>query len=583
MKTIKYSDMKTKRLWKTAIAALFLAAFISGCKKDDFVEIDGICPLVISTDPANLATGVPLDMIISATFNEPMNPLTITPESFLLQSGAKGFLDLSGALTYDGNSSTMSFKPSSKLTAGTTYSATIVGTVKDLMGNALQENYIWTFSTGSTISPMVISTDPANNATGVVLNKTVTATFNQAMDPLTLTATTFTLKQGVTPVTGTVSYTGTTASFKPSSALTSNTIYTATITTGAKNVPGTTLANDYVWTFTTGTISAPKVNSTDPANLAISVVLNKVISATFSEAMNPVTITTSSFTVMTGTTLVPGAVNYSGTIATFTPTSNLLSGNTYTATITTGAKNPAGISLANNYVWTFSTGAPLGPVGVDLKSVARFGIIAGVGVSNDAGASVINDLDVGIYPGARSSITGFPPGSIVNGSMYAADDIAPPGVAAMLLQAKDDLVAAYNFAEAATSPAPATVSGNLGGQTLAPGIYKSQSSLSIEGSDLTLDAQGDANAVWIFQIGSALTTTTGGNVKLIGGAQAKNVFWQVTSSATIGDYTSFKGNVLALSDITMGPYATAEGRMLARNGAVTLTSTNIITKPLNSK
>lgn len=104
--------------------------------------------------------------------------------------------------------------------------------------------------------------------------------------------------------------------------------------------------------------------------------------------------------------------------ATFTPTGGLLSGNIYTATITTVAKNPAGVPLANNYVWTFNTGAPLGPVGVDLKTVARFGIIAGVGVSNNAGFSVINNIDVGIYPGARSSIIGFPPATVVNGAGF---------------------------------------------------------------------------------------------------------------------------------------------------------------------
>jgi len=575
--------MKTNKLWITALATLFLAVFISGCKKDTFVAKDGVCPLVISTIPLNLATGVPLDMTITATFNEPMDPATITPASFSLQTGAKGLVALEGALTYDGNSATMSFKPSSKLVGGTTYSATIATTVKDLAGNALQTPYVWTFSTGATISPIVVSTDPANNATGVLLNKTVTASFNQAMDPLSLTATTFTIKQGVTPVTGTISYSGTTVSFKPTAVLVSNTVYTGTITTGAKNTGGTTMANNYVWNFTTGTVTAPKVNSTDPLNLATSVALNKVISAVFSEAMNPLTITTSSYTLMLGTTPVAGTVTYAGTTATFTPTGGLISGNTYTATITTIAKtaSAAGTPLANNYVWTFNTGAPLGPVGVDLKSVARFGIIAGQSVSNNAGFSVINNMDVGIYPGARSSVTGFPPAIIVNGAMYASDDVAPPGVAAMLLQAKNDLVAAYLFAEAATSPAPATVSGDQGGLTLAPGIYKTTSSLLIQSGDLTLDAQGDANAVWIFQIGSTLTTVggAGGNVKLIGGAQAKNVFWQVTSSATIGGYTSFKGNILALQDITMGPYATADGRMLARNGSVTMTSTNIINKP----
>ena len=580
--------MKTKRIWMFALATLFLAAFISGCKKDNSEVPDGVRPIVTSTDPVNLASGVPLDKTITAIFNKPLDPSTITPKSFSIQGESKGLAaGLSGVITYDGTSSTMSFIPSSKLTAGTTYTATIAATVKDLSGNTLKENYVWTFSTGTTISPTVISTDPANNAVDVLLNKTITVTFNQAMDPLTITATNFTLKQGVTAVSGTVSYNGTTASFKPSDVLVSNTVYTGTISSGAKNVAGTTLANDYVWNFTTGTITAPKVNSTDPLNLATGVALNKVISAVFSEAMNPLLINTSSYTLMVGTTPVAGTVNYTGTTATFTPTGGLLSGNIYTATITTAAKNPAGVPLANNYVWTFSTGAPLGPVGVDLKTVARFGIIAGVGISNNAGFSVINNMDVGIYPGARSSIIGFPPAIVVNGAMYASDDIAPPGVPAMLLQAQNELTAAYIFAEGALSPAPATVSGDQGGKTLAPGIYKSTSTLLIQLGDLTLDAQGDVNAVWIFQIASALTTVgggpypspSGGNVILTGGAQAKNVFWQTASSATIGDYTSFKGTILALQTITMGAYSRVEGRMLARNGAVTMTGTNIIDKP----
>jgi len=190
---------------------------------------------------------------------------------------------------------------------------------------------------------------------------------------------------------------------------------------------------------------------------------------------------------------------------------------------------------------------------------------------------VINNMDVGIYPGARSSITGFPPAIVVNGNLYAADDGA--ATAAMLKQAKLDLVTAYLFAEASTAMAPQTVSGNQGGKTLAPGIYKSTSTLSVDGSDLTLDAQGNPDAYWIFQIASSFKTTTGGNIKLIGGAQAKNVFWQTGSSATIGTYTTFNGSILALQSITMDPYSVATGRMLARNGAVVMTSTNIINKP----
>ncbi|RPH30066.1 MAG: DUF3494 domain-containing protein [Bacteroidales bacterium] len=593
--------MKTRKLLTTL--AIFAVVLIAGCKEDDFVGVVSDCPAVLSTSPASNATGVPLDKIITATFNEAMNPLTITPESFSLDDGAKkkvsqvsiglkgaigsSAMILQGALTYDGDTYTMSFNPSNLLAASTTYTATILSSVKDISGNALQADYVWTFSTGTTLSPTVISTDPTDNATDVFLTKVVKATFSVPMNPTTFTSTTFTLKQGATSIPGTVTYSGSTASFKSTTNLISNTLYTATITNEVKNVSGTFMKDDYEWSFTTGTIVTPTIISTDPLNLATGVARNKVISANFSEAMNAATLTTSTFTLMNGATPVIGVVNYSGTTATFTPNADLISGVTYTATVTTGAMNPTGTPLANDYEWSFSTVLPLGPLVVDLNSVARFGIIAGVGVSNDAGFSEIHNLDVGIYPGVRSSIVGFPPAIIVNGAMYAADDIAPPGVPAMLIQAKDDLVAAYLFAEGATSPAPATVAGDLGGTTLAPGIYKSTSTLLIQSGNLTLDAQGDENAIWIFQIASDFTTVggspypspAGGNVILAGSAQAKNVFWQVGSSVTIGDYTSFKGNILALTTITMNAYSQAEGRMLARNGSVTMTSTNIISKP----
>jgi hypothetical protein len=242
---------------------------------------------------------------------------------------------------------------------------------------------------------------------------------------------------------------------------------------------------------------------------------------------------------------------------------------------------PDGTPLTTDFVWSFTTSATATQSGVDLGTVERFGIISGVGVSNNAGFSEIRNMDVGIYPGLRSSIIGFPPAIIVNGAIYAADDILPPGIAAMLNQAKLDLTAAYLFAEGAITPAPVTVSGDQGGKTLAPGIYKSTSTLLIQSGDLTLDAQGNPDAVWIFQVASGFTTIggAGGNVILSGGAQAKNIFWQVGTSAVIGDYTIFKGNVLALTSITMNSHATAEGRMLAINGAVVMTHTNIISKP----
>jgi len=533
-------------------------------------------PNVISTDPVNNATAVPLNKTLTATFSMLMDPLTINTSTFTLKQGANA---VAGVVTYTGT--TASFVPAANLLPGVVYTATITTGAKNLAGTALANNYVWTFTTISTGAPSVISTDPASNAIGVPLNKIVTATFNMPMDPLTINATTFTIKQGLNPVTGTITYSGTTASFAPTVNFSPGLVYTATITTGAKNVAGTALASNYVWSFTTGIVTAPTVTSTDPANNATDVVLNKVVTATFSMAMDPLTINSSTFTLKNGATPVAGTVSYAGTTASFTPATNLLSTTVYTATITTGAKNLAGVSLASNYVWSFTTKTTLGPTAPSLNSVARFGIISGTGVSNNAGFSQIQNMDVGISPGLRSSITGFPPATIVNGAIYASDDVAPPGVAAMLVQAKTDLTNAYLFAEGAVSPAPVTVSGDQGGKTLAPGIYKTTSTLLIQSGNLTLDAQGDANAVWIFQIAAGFTTIggAGGSVILSNGAQAKNIYWQVGSSATIGDNTAFKGNILALTSITMNSNAVAIGRMLARNGAVVMTNTNFIIKP----
>jgi hypothetical protein len=530
-----------------------------------------ILPVVIATSPLNLAINVVLNKTITATFSVPMDQSTITGTSFTLKNGTTPVLGLVSGL---GNS--VSFIPTLSLSPMTVYTAQITMAAKNMDGSSIVKDTTWTFTTGE-VAPTVLSVDPLNLAANVPLNKTVAATFSKAMDPAAISTTTFTVKAGTTSVLGVVNYSGTTATFNPTTDFLPNTTYTATITTAAKTSTGAALASDYVWTFSTGDFT-PVIIFTDPANLDANVPLNKVVAATFSVTMNPLTISNSTFTVKAGATNVLGNVTYSGNIATFTPNSPLIAGTTYTATITTGAKSTSNKALASDYVWTFSVPLVASvPSFVDLKTVARFAIISGVGVSNNAGASVINNMDVGIYPGARSSITGFPPATIVNGNLYAADDGA--ATAAMLIQAKLDLVEAYLFAESCIAMPPQTVAGNQGGKTLAPGIYKSTSTLSVDGSDLTLDAQGDPNAYWIFQIASTLTTTTGGNIKLTGGAQAKNIFWQTGSSATIGTYTVFNGSILALQSITMDSYAVMTGRILARNGAVVMTSTNIINKP----
>jgi hypothetical protein len=569
--------IKTEKMFTKKLLSLFTLTMIivmSACKKDTFDEADAVCPLVLSTIPADGATRVPLNQIIAVTFNEKMNASTITDASFTINGSSA----LAGTITYTDSSAF--FTPSGNLTNNTTYTGTITTAVKDLMGNALQTDYVWHFSTGSTLSPKVIATSPKNNETGVAVNKVVTATFSVPMNQSTINTNSFLLHQAGTAVVGNVTYTGNTASFAPSVALASNTTYTARIKSSVMNLTGSVLQTDYVWTFSTGTTLAPTVTFTSPTNGAVGVVNNKTVTATFSNQMDGSTFTSSSFTLKQNGTTIAGTVSSIGNMASFDPTNNLSAGTTYTANITTAVKNTLGIAMLNNYEWSFTT-ATAGASGVNLNSAGDFGIIAGVGVSNNAGFSEIRNMDVGISPGVRSSITGFPPAIIVNGVMLASDDLLPVGVAALLIQAKQDLTDAYLFLEGASSPAPATVAGDIGGITLAPGIYKSTSTLLIQSGDLTLDAQGDPNAVWIFQIASDFTTVggAGGDVILSGGAQSKNVFWQTGSSATIGDGTSFKGNVLALTSITMNSDAVAEGRMLARNGSVVLTSTNIINKP----
>ena len=213
-------------------------------------------------------------------------------------------------------------------------------------------------------APTVTSTIPASAATGVFINSKVSALFSTAMDATTLNATTFLVSQGTTAVAGAVTTVGATASFAPAANLAVSTLYTATIKAGVKDASGNALAADYTWSFTTGTTAdttPPTVTATDPVNLAVNVPVAQKVSATFSKAMDPTTLTSTTYTLTTGTpaVAVPGAVsiNLAALVATFTPTSNLAPSTKYTATVTTGAKDTAGNALAANYVWSFTTTA----------------------------------------------------------------------------------------------------------------------------------------------------------------------------------------------------------------------------------
>ncbi|MDX6733918.1 MAG: hypothetical protein QOC54_3866 [Baekduia sp.] len=196
-----------------------------------------------------------------------------------------------------------------------------------------------------------------------------------------------------------------------------------------------------------------------------------------------------------------------------------------------------------------------------LGTAEGFAVLAGSAVTN-TGPSVISG-DLGVSPG--TAVTGFPPGTLSAGTVHRADAVA--------LSAQSDLVTAYN--DAAGRSSTATIAADLAGRTLGPGVYTAASSLGLSG-DLTLDARGDPAAVFVFQAASTLNAGSASHVVLSGGAQACNVFWQVGSSASIGTGSSFVGNVLALTSISMTTGATLNGRALARNGAVTLDTNTII-------
>lgn len=200
---------------------------------------------------------------------------------------------------------------------------------------------------------------------------------------------------------------------------------------------------------------------------------------------------------------------------------------------------------------------------VPLAGAANFAILAGSAISSTGATNITGDL--GLSPG--SSVGGFPPGILV-GTQHVNDPIAN--------QAKIDLTAAYNDAAGRTSTDIVTLSGNIGGLTLTPGLYKSTSSLAISSGDLTFDAQGNAGAIFIIQIASTLTTTSGRKVFLKGGALASNIFWQVGSSATFGTTSAFKGTVLAMQSITFNTGATLDGKGLARIGAVVMAGNTIV-------
>ncbi len=203
---------------------------------------------------------------------------------------------------------------------------------------------------------------------------------------------------------------------------------------------------------------------------------------------------------------------------------------------------------------------------VDLLSTSNFAVLAGSAITNTGSTTTGGDAggNIGLYPG--TSFTGQDQVIITNGTVHINDDIA--------INAKADLQTVYN--DAASRTATNTISAELGGQTLYPGVYDSTAGTFEINGELTLDSQGDPNAVFVFKIASTLTTASNSVVTLINKARYCRIFWQVGSSATLGTYSTFVGHIFAYTSITLTTGAFVQGQVMALNGAVTLDTNTII-------
>jgi Ice-binding-like/Bacterial Ig-like domain len=613
--------------------------------------IAALVPAVTAVMPLNGATNVlTSNTIISATLNEAVAPITgaasMTVTCAAPCVNATGVVTLDSTHTV----ATFTLTSGTSLSTLTQYTGTITGATSLASGVAMTMPFTWQFTTVASPSdltrPQVSLTDPATTnpgpTAGVPSNTAVSAVFTKSMAPATFTTASFSVTctaPCVSPA-GTVNYSvgAKTAVFTPSGNLTVGDTYRVMITTAVTDLAGNALAgnqaplpgaSDYIWTFTaaapspTGSVS---VLSTNPAANASAVCPSAGINATFTVPsglrMDPTTLTAATFTVTgpaPGSTPVTAASvaldPATGLIATFTPQSALTAGVTYTATIEGGANGVkdsavSGNTMLSNFSWKFTVGAAtsacLAPI--PLSSAATFGNFGGSAGTTNSGILTVVNGDVGTTA-VSTKVTGFHDTSAgctytevlgadvgaVNGLIYTAPP--PPTVGcpnegtaatnAIAMQASADALTAYN-ALVALASGPDPGAGNLANLVLVPGTYTAAAgTFMIQGGDLTLDARGDANAVWVFQMATTLTVGGPGaafpqSVILVNGAQAKNVYWQVGSAATIdaGGGGTMVGTIIsqagaAFSTAGNTAIVTLNGRVLSLGASVTLVDTVI--------
>jgi hypothetical protein len=605
-------------------------------------------PTVTAVAPANGSTSVAINLSnVNAAFSEPVQAITGANFTVTCASPCTSPTGTT-ALNAAGTIATFTLTAGTALEPLTLYTGTISGARGVNGGIVMQSPFVWTFLTTAitdTTRPRVSSTNPATSSpgptTGVPANTAVSVIFTESMAASTLNASSFTLTCSAPCVSpaGSVSYSvGTrTALFTPTAPLAVGATYTATVTTAATDLAGNQLAgnsaplpaaSNYVWTFTTGAVVPPanvSVLLTQPTSgggICPSGDVNATFTVPSGLRMDPNTVTAINFTV-TGPApgLVPVVASSvvldvaTGRIATFTPVADLTVGLVYSARVVGG---PAGVrdmavpanTMLNDFVWTFTV-TPAGgncvqPVA--LNAAEPFGTFGGsAGMTNSGIQTVING-DIGTISTTTSTVTGFhdnandvytevPGANIgrVNGTIFTCTTSTTGPTSGAVNQAACDIATdarldaetAYN--ELVGLPGgPDPGAGNLANLVLAPGVYTaSLGSFMIQGGNLTLDAQGDANAVFVFQMATSLTVGGPGaafpqSITLVGGAQGRNVYWQVGSAATInaGGGGTMEGTIIAEDGVVISTagstiLTTLNGRALSLGASVTMVDTII--------
>jgi hypothetical protein len=321
----------------------------------------GFAPVVVAREPVDGAVNVPIRTTVTASFSRGLEKISVTTATFLLDNGEA---TISGDVALNEMTNTATFTPHEPLALNQQYTATLTSAIRDTDGSPLAGDVVWHFQTEENANrPMVFDVSPNDDAEDVSVGAVVTAMFNKAMDPRTISDLTFMVVDGDTVVPGTVSlsFPENTATFSPTEPLDTDTGYTATISTGAADISGRPLAEDFAWTFITAAPGIPPtVVDTFPNASVENVNVDTPITAAFSASMDPLSINHMTVTVTDGLRTVLGMVSFATreNVVTFNPTELLASNTDYTVLVSRDAADVDGVPLAEDFSWTFRTAFP---------------------------------------------------------------------------------------------------------------------------------------------------------------------------------------------------------------------------------